>query len=226
MRHSLQRRTIVALGFAIALLQGCAADTPRSADDRLQRAEATLADFRKDPEMAWFRNNVKNARAVIISPRVTRVGFLVGGSGGEAVVMAKDKISANWAGPAFYNMGTASVGLLAGVDVSEIVVLVMTEKALDALMSNSFKVGADASVSAGPVGVGASGTINADMVAFSRSKGVFGGLSLDGAVITPDNGANAAYYAGAATPADILIRRAVTSPASVPMQQAIAAAAR
>jgi SH3 domain-containing YSC84-like protein 1 len=194
-------------------------------DDRIQRAESTLADFRADPEMKWFRDHVKDARALIIAPHVGRAGFIIGGSGGEAVVLAKDKTSGKWGGPAFYNMGTASVGLLAGVDVAEIIVLVMTDKAVDGLMSNNFKMGGDASVSAGPVGVGAAGTINADMVAFQRSKGVFGGLSLDGALLKPDEGANGAYYGKPASPADILIRHSVSNPNAARLQQAVASAA-
>ena len=221
--RAVARATVVAA--SLALLAGCAADTPKSVDDRLQRAESTLADFRADPEMKWFRDHVKDARALVIAPKVTRAGFVIGGSGGEAVVMAKDKTSMKWAGPAFYNMGTASVGLLAGVDVSEIVILVMTDKAVDAMMSNNFKIGGDASVSAGPVGVGASGTVNADMVAFQRSKGVFGGLSLDGALLHPDEGANAAYYGKPASPADILIRHSVSNPGAAKLQQAVTAAA-
>ena len=121
---------------------------------------------------------------MLISPSITRAGFVVGGSGGDALLLARDD-GGRWAGPAFYNMGTASVGFQAGVDQSEVVILVMNEKALDALLSRSVKLGGDASVAAGPVGVGASGTVNADMITFSRSKGLFAGVSLEGAVISP-----------------------------------------
>ena len=176
--------------------------------------------------MTWFRNNVRNARAVLIAPRVTRGGFIFGGSGGDAVLLARDTQSGRWAGPAFYTRGTASVGLQIGVDVSEIVVLVMTEKALDALLSKSTKVGADASIAAGPVGTSAASTINADMVSFSRAKGAFAGLAIDGAVISPDNDANSAYYGRAVSPADILIRRTVSNPSSAALQQALSGPAK
>ena len=111
-------------------------------------AEATLANFQNDPEMRWFRDNLKNARAVVISPRVTRAGLVVGGSGGEALVLARDS-SGRWVGPAFYNMGAGSVGLQIGVDVSEVVIVVMSDKALDALLSRSVGLGGDASIAAG-----------------------------------------------------------------------------
>jgi lipid-binding SYLF domain-containing protein len=93
-------------------LAGCAADTTQTTSRKLESAEKTFANFRADPEMKWFRDNMKNARAVIISPSIKRGGFIVGGSGGEAVVLVKDKASGQWVGPAFYNMGSASLGLL------------------------------------------------------------------------------------------------------------------
>lgn len=216
----------VSLAIAALSVAGCATDTPQSTGRQLSATEATFTNFRNDPEMAWFRNNVKNARAVVISPGITRAGFILGGSGGEAIVIARDKATGDWVGPAFYSMGTASVGLLAGVDVSEVVILVMKEKALDGLLSSEFKVGGDASVAAGPVGVGTSGTVNADMISFSRSKGVFAGLSLEGAVIKPDSKANAAFYGREVSPADILVRRGVSSAEGASLRGSVAAAAR
>jgi len=83
-------------------------------------------------------------------------------------------------------------------------------------------MGGDASVAAGPVGVGASAPIAADMVSFSRSKGVYAGVSLEGAVVSPDNNANSAYYGQAISPSDILIRHSVSNPASASLHQALA----
>jgi lipid-binding SYLF domain-containing protein len=105
-------------------------------------------------------------------------------------------------------------------------VIVLKDKAVDALLSPNFKVGGDASVAAGPVGVGASGTINADMVSFSRAKGVYAGLSLDGAVIRPDADANAAFYGKPASPADILVRGGVSNADAAALQRMVAEAAR
>src|SRR5690606_25890318 len=116
--------------------------------------QATLDNFQRDPEMTWFRDNVKQARAVIISPRVTRAGLVFGGSGGEAVVLARDPARGGWSAPAFYNIGAGSVGFQFGLDVSEVVMLVMTDRAFNALLSPTFRIGADASIAAGPVGVG------------------------------------------------------------------------
>jgi lipid-binding SYLF domain-containing protein len=218
--------TVAVLGVGLALA-GCATpDTRPAAEQQVRTAQATLSNFEKDPEMSWFRDNVKNARAIIISPRVTRAAFVFGGSGGDAVVLARDAKGARWVGPAFYDMGAGSVGFQIGVDVSEVVILVMTEKALDALLSPSFKFGGDASISAGPVGVGTSSTVTTDLVSFARSKGAYAGLSLEGAVIKPNSTANSAFYGRAVSPADILVRATAHSPAAAPLQQSLRTIAR
>jgi lipid-binding SYLF domain-containing protein len=144
---------------------------------------------------------------VIIAPQVAKAGFIFGGSGGRAVVVAHDAKTGKWVGPAFYTMATASVGFQAGISVSEVVTLVMTDKGLNSLLATSFKVGGDASVAAGPVGAGATSDIVADLISFSRAKGVYGGLNLDGTVVTASNDWNELYYQKKPIlPPDILVR--------------------
>lgn len=201
---------VLSLGLAVA---GCGI-TPETKSDlaaQVRSAEQTLANFQSDPEMRWFRENLDRAKAVIVSPRVTRAAFVVGGAGGEALVLARAD-DGSWRGPAFYNLGVGSLGLQIGADVSEVVILVMSEKALNSLLSRSFKLGGDATITAGPVGAGTGATPNADMVAFVRSRGAYVGLSLDGAVLSPDDGANQAFYGRAVTPVDILVRGTAGSP--------------
>jgi lipid-binding SYLF domain-containing protein len=222
MQSSIRQLASLAAFSIVAAIAGCGT-TPETRSDTTQQvrtAQTVLANFQNDPEMTWFRDNVKNARAVIISPRVTRAGFVFGGSGGEALVLARDK-GGRWDGPAFYNMGAGSVGLQIGVDVSEVVILVMSDKALNALLSSSFKLGGDASIAAGPVGVGASSTVNTDMVSFARSKGAYAGLSLEGIVISPDTDANNAFYGNPVSPVDILVRAKTSNPAAAPLQQSL-----
>ena len=136
-------------------------------------------------------------------------------------------VAVPWTGPAFYDLATASVGFQAGVEVSEVVILVMTDKGLNSLLSSSFKVGADASIAAGPVGVGAKSTVTADLISFSRAKGVYGGLNLDGTVVHVNGKWNDAYYGGTnLLPPDILIRRSARSPKSTALLTAVSNAAR
>ena len=124
-------------------------------------------------------------------------------------------------------MGEAADAFQAGIDVSEAIIVVMTEKGLNSLLSNSFKVGADASIAAGPVGASAGSTVTADLIAFTRAKGVYGGVNLDGTVITPNGAWNDAYYGRSGVlPPDIVVRRSATSPKAQALLTDVARAAR
>jgi lipid-binding SYLF domain-containing protein len=220
-----RRAALFAVG--AALLGGCAtqAVSPAEPDKLVEDARTTLANFIRDPDQTWIQGNLNRARAVLIAPQIVRAGFILGGSGGRGVLVARD--GRTWSGPAFYNLGTASVGFQAGVDVSEAIVVVMTEKGLNSLLSNSFKMGGDASIAVGPVGASAGSTVTADLITFTRAKGVYGGLNLDGTVVSTNVPWNDAYYGRSnLLPPDILIRRTVTSPKSQALLTDIARAAR
>jgi lipid-binding SYLF domain-containing protein len=208
--HSLQRFAAAAF-VALATVAFLAAPAQAQSDQQklVNDSSKTLSNFLRDPDMTWLQNNIGRAKGVLIAPQIAKAGFIFGGSGGRAVLLARDEATGKWAGPAFYTMATASVGFQAGVSVSENVTLIMTEKGLNSLLANSVKVGADASVAAGPVGAGAKSDIVADLVTFSRAKGVYGGLNLDGTVIALSNDWNKAYFGKEVLPPDILIRRSV-----------------
>ncbi len=173
----------------------------------VNNAQKSLSNFMRDPDMTWLQQNINRAKAVMIAPELVKAGFIFGGSGGRAVTLARDPKSGKWVGPAFYTMATASVGFQAGISVSEAVTLVMTEKGLNSLLSTSVKLGGDASVAAGPVGAGAKSDVVADFITFSRSKGVYGGLNLDGTVISITNDWNELYFQKKGIlPPDILVR--------------------
>lgn len=168
-------------------------------------AQKTLDNFLRDPQMSWLQKNLGRAKGVLIAPQVVKAGFIFGGSGGRAVLLARDSASGKWRGPVFYTMATGSVGFQAGIAASENVTMVMTEKGLNTLLATSVKLGGDASVAAGPVGAGASGDVTSDFVAFARSKGVYGGLNLDGTVISANDDWNKAYYGKPVLPPDVLV---------------------
>ena len=168
-------------------------------------ANTTLSNFLRDPQMTWLQQNLRNAKAIVIAPQLVKAGFIFGGSGGRAVIFARGP-GGKWVGPAFAAMATASVGFQAGVSVSEDITLVMTDNGFNTLLAPSMKIGGDASIAAGPVGAGASANIMADFVTFSRSRGVFGGLNLDGTVINTSNDWNQAFYGKPVTQPDILVR--------------------
>jgi SH3 domain-containing YSC84-like protein 1 len=188
-------------------------------------SEATMSNFLRDPDMDWLQRNFSRAKAVLISPEIVKAGFIFGGSGGRGIVLAKDPKTGKWTGPAFYNLATASVGFQAGIAVSEGVALVMTDKGFNSLLATSFKLGGDASVAAGPVGAGAKSDIVADIITFSRSKGVYGGLNFDGTVVTASDDWNDKYYGKKVLPPDILVRGSVHNKAADKLVSQVTAAA-
>jgi len=191
---------------AISMFVAPAAQAQAEQQVLVSKAQATLSDFLRDPEMTWIQKNLRRAKGVLIVPEIVKAGFIIGGSGGRGLLLVHDTATNEWRGPAFYTLATASVGFQAGVAASENVTLIMTDKGVNTLMAPSVKLGGDASVAAGPVGAGAAGDVTTDFVSFARSKGLYGGVNLDGTVISVNNDWNNAYYGKSALPPDILVR--------------------
>jgi lipid-binding SYLF domain-containing protein len=191
-------------------------------DKLVTEAQTTLSNFMRDPDQTWIQNNIGRAKALLIVPQIVKAGFIFGGSGGQGVLVARD--GKTWVGPAFYDLATASVGFQAGVEVSEAIIVVMTDKGLNSLLATTFKVGGDASIAAGPVGAGAKSTVTADLVSFTRSKGVYGGLNLDGTVVHANGDFNGQFYGakGKVLPPDILIKHTYKSAKATPLLNAVA----
>ena len=167
--------------------------------------------------MDGFRSLVKNARGIFIAPQILKGAFIVGASGGSGVLVAHDGLTGRWLGPAFYTIGEASFGFQIGGSASEVVLLAMTDRGVNALLESSIKLGADVGVAAGPVGIGAAAStanLSVDIVSFSRSKGLFGGISVDGAVVKTRSDWNDAYYGAIVTPVDIFRKRIAGNPHS------------
>jgi len=224
--ESVSRRR--ALGVLVATtLAGCATEavSPNEPLGLVADARTTLSNFIRDPDQTWIQDNLNRARAVLIAPQVVRAGFIFGGSGGRGLLVARDGRA--WAGPAFYDLATASVGFQAGIDVSEVIIVVMTDAGFNSLLSTSVKIGGDASIAAGPVGAGARSTVTADLISFTRAKGVYGGLNLDGTVVSTNVPWNDAFYGGSnLLPPDILIRRTVRSPKATALLADVARATK
>ena len=178
----------------------------------VNQAEKTLSNFMRDPEMKWLQQNIGRAKAVLIAPEIVKAGFIVGGSGGRAVLLARN--GGKWVGPAFYTLATASIGFQAGIAASEMVTLVMTDKGMNSLLASSLPTKpppmAPTTV-AGPVGAGAKSDVTADLIAFSRSKGVYGGLNLDGTVVSSNSDWDKAFFGKPVLPPDILIKNAASN---------------
>jgi lipid-binding SYLF domain-containing protein len=184
-------------------------------------AKASAKRFGADPDMSWFQENLNEAEGVLIIPTSIKGGFIIGGSGGSGVMLARNPVF-GWSYPAFYTMGSVTLGLQIGGEVQEIVLVIMTKAGRDAMLTNEFKLGADISVAAGPVGAGAKAQ-TADVLAYSRTKGgLYGGLNLEGAVIATREDWNRAYYGEDVRAVDILITGNISNPAADPLRDTVA----
>ncbi|MDM7945923.1 MAG: lipid-binding SYLF domain-containing protein [Oceanibaculum nanhaiense] len=203
-----------ALSLALGLfLAAPAVSTPAFADDTPQllvdKSLGSLRAVLSEKGLEPARGYLKQAKGVLIVPDLVKAGFILGGQAGDGVLLTK-AADGSWNGPAFYQVIAGSIGLQAGVESREALFLVMSDSGLQKLMQNEMKLGADASVAIGTVGagVGASSTGNpeADILVYSKSKGLFGGGSIEGGVVKPKPEMNSAYYGGAVTPDAILMK--------------------
>ena len=194
-------------------------DQQREAQALVDQAVNIIEDFYDDPNYEWMKNDLKTAKAVLVIPQSLQGAFFVGGAGGSGVLVARDTNNV-WSNPAFYTMGSISFGLQFGADASQIVLMVMSDRGMASLLSTSFKLGAGATVTAGPLG-GGTKTTTADIMAYSKSKGIFGGVSVEGAVISVRENLNSNYYNQFVNPGDILIERSVNNPASQKLRDTV-----
>ncbi len=199
---------VLALSVLLALaLPALAADKAVEANETVQSARTTLRNLVTDPNMKWIKEHIGEAKGILIVPTQGKGGFIFGGSGGVGVLLTRNA-DGTWSQPAFYRMGSVSVGLLVGGEVSEVMFFIQTQRGVDSFLTSSFKLGAEVSIAAGPVGQGTKAT-TADILSFSRSKGAYIGASFDGTVVKPAADLNQAYYKKPASPLDILVRATV-----------------
>jgi lipid-binding SYLF domain-containing protein len=208
-------------GFAIP----ATADEPVKQQGLVDKARVTFESFMADKNQAWLKENLNQAKALIIVPSLLKAGFVFGGSGGSGVLIVKDHKTGQWSQPAFYTLGSGSFGLQIGAESAEVIMMVRKQKALDKLFTSSFKLGGDTSIAVGPVGGGAKSNIVADIVSFTRAKGAYAGVSLEGSVIKTRDKWNEAYYGKAVSPIDIIVKGSVSNPGSEALRASVAKAA-
>jgi lipid-binding SYLF domain-containing protein len=207
-----------------------AADDAARQQALVDQAALTLEKFLNDPNMDWLQKNLPYAKGIFIVPTLVKAGFFWGGSGGNGIVLKRDRETNTWSPPGFYGMGSVSFGLQIGGSVAEVVMLIMTPRGMESIYTANVKLGGNASVAAGPVGIGAEGatsiTMSADMVSFMRAKGAYAGVSLDGALIKISHNANRAYYGREVRPVDIFEQRTVGNPGSAKLRDILNRASR
>lgn len=208
------------LAFIVAfILAGGTVSTSFASDSEqarsiVEKAKGTLNGLMGDSNFSWMHKYIKDADGVIIFPQVLKGGFFLGGSGGTGVLMVRNRANGTWSNPAFYTLGSVTFGLQIGGEAAEVVMLAMNRKAIDSLLTSSVKLGADGSIAVGPVGGGAKGAVTvpavtADFVSFTKAKGLYAGLNLEGAVLAVRDSLNESYYGKAVGPRDILVRHSV-----------------
>jgi lipid-binding SYLF domain-containing protein len=158
---------------------------------------------------------IDKAQAIAVFPSVLKAAFIFGGTEGKGVISRRT--AAGWTTPAFFNLGGGSFGAQIGADKTDYVLLVMNDKGLNGLLSDKFQIGGEVGVAAGPIGRTASAAtdaqLNAEILSYSRSKGLFAGVDLNGTAITPDNKLNEAFYGMKAK--DVLSGSVASIPSSV-----------
>ncbi len=186
------------------------------ADDK-QKDEETFKNATALLESMLSSNTVPaevlgKADCVIVLPGVKKGGFVVGGSGGRGAMTCRTgkAFDGKWSAPAMYKIGGVSVGLQIGGSSTDYVVLVMSQKGVDAVMKGKMKMGTDASVAAGPTGATSAST--ADMYTYGRAKGAFAGVSLGGASLEADNDANKRLYGKPIESQAIVLQSTVPTP--------------
>jgi len=166
-----------------------------------------------------------NAKAVLIFPELVQGGFILGAAGGRGALLARNA-SKDWSPPAFYAMGSGSLGLQIGAKVSGIVFIIRTDNGLNAILDHKFKFGAEAGVTMVSVGIGLEGAsttaVGADIVAFANSNGLFAGASIEGSYLDPDSDWDALYYGPGANTRAIVLDRRFTNPGAEPLRQYLA----
>ena len=224
----LDRRTVLA-GTAAALVLPTVAPSVAWADAKRQSlVDQSLSTARKVLSGKDYPDTLKlmpKARAVLIIPELVQGGFIIGAAGGRGVLLTRTA-PGDWSYPAFYGMGSGSVGLQVGGKVSEIVFIILTDKGLQAILEHKFKFGAEAGVTMVAVGAGIEGASTAalgtDIVAFASSNGLFAGASLEGSYIDADNDWNALYYGAGANGRAIVADKRFSNPGADPLRQFLA----
>lgn len=168
----------------------------KAAVDRVDDASDVVAEVMKIAEKSIPRDLLQKANAVVVFPGALKGAFIVGGQGGKGVAVRRT--DGGWSAPAFVNMAGGSLGLQVGGQKTDYILLIMNEKGLNGLLEDKFELGGEGSVAAGPVGRTTAATTNttldAEILTYSRSKGLFAGVALKGVVISQDNSMNQAVY--------------------------------
>jgi lipid-binding SYLF domain-containing protein len=212
----LTRRSLMLAGLAApaAAVGARAALALTQQQEVLDKARISFDKLITSVEFGELPGYMKGAKAVLIFPELYKGGFILGAEGGYGILAART--GQGWSQPAFYDLVAGSLGLQIGGQVSEVVLTIMSDKALNAVLDDQLKFGGDMSIAVGPIGkgLGADTTTNmqADVYSFAKTAGLFGGVSFEGAGIIKKDDWNRAYYGQGATPRGIVVENKFKNP--------------
>ena len=216
---------LLAFAAALAVLPLAAAHAQSDQQTLVDRATLTVQEtIQGTAADSEERRLLRKARAVMICPRIFRAGFIIGGSGGGCALLARDG-HGNWSYPAFYGMGSGSVGFQIGIQDSAIMMMILTDKGLGAVMDSQFKFGGDANITVATVGAGVEGAttadLGADIVAFSQGRGLFAGIALQGSMLSSRSEWNNAYYGRDMAARQIVMDMTRRNPGAEPLREVL-----
>jgi lipid-binding SYLF domain-containing protein len=215
MRKAVSILATIAL-FEMALAVGLA---ETKENERLENCGVVLGEIMNVPDNIPA-NLIDKAECVIVLPSVLKAAFIIGGSYGRGAMTCRsgEHFTGPWGGPTMIALEGGSFGFQFGGQATDFVILVMNPRGAMAILKNKVKLGADASAAAGPKGrdleAATDVTFRAEMLTYSRSRGLFAGISLEGSTLRPDNGANEELYGKKISAGDIVLKGAVPKPAS------------
>ena len=208
------RRLALALARMVASSGAVAGDRE---DVRAGEAVRVVEQIQSIPESAIPDRLLDEAKAIVVVPDTIKAGFVFGGRRGLGLMSVKTA-DGTWSNPVFVKLAGASFGLQAGVQSADVILVFRSERGLDSIVNGKVTLGADAGVAAGPVGRNAAaatdGQLKAEIWSWSRARGLFAGIALDGAVLSIDNGANSSTYGNAVTPRAVFEGRAPQAPSA------------
>lgn len=205
---------LLTLLLGLPLLWSLDASAGQAEDDRLYAASDVLHQINEIPENAIPPELLADAYGIAVIPGVIKAGFWVGGRWGKGVIAVRQKDG--WSNPSFITLAGGSFGPQIGAQSTDIILVFKTRRGVENLAASKVTLGADASIAAGPVGRQASaatdGQLKAEIYSYSRSRGLFAGLALEGAVLQPDEDANAIAYGGRVSSWDVFENRVFSTP--------------
>lgn len=185
-----------------------------SLDREISQARQVLREIMATPDESIPEELLAKCKAIVIYPSMIKGGFLVGGRYGRGVVLRRDKGTGKWGPVAFSTIVGGSFGFQIGIQATDLVLIVLNSNGLDGLLSTKLTLGGDLAVSVGPMGrtteLATDLSLRAGLLSYSKSRGLFAGAALNGAVVMPDNAANRDYYGKPVSSRDILLENKVS----------------